>query len=227
MTIGKSAGSAGFWEKQMPASNNKRYLLGLLAALPLLVSAQMTAQDMMDQNEMTAEGELPAGAIMQFTPPVTPNVRKLSDSELTCSQIYAETQDLEKAGAEQSVKIDQAQRQMAESQNEMMQQSSNIPGSGIASTVGNSLLGMLPGGGMVSSMAMQAALDVRRSAMQENVTKMMQTQNQLMNVSQSMQYTQARQEHLADLFLKKGCKLSQVKAASAAAVTSIPTASAK
>ena len=69
-----------------------------------------------------------------------------------------------------------------------------------------------PGGAQVQGYAMQAAAEARRADMQDSVDKMMQATTRQMNAEQALERTQARSEHLADLFLKKDCKLSQVKA---------------
>ena len=98
----------------------------------------------------------------------------------------------------------------------MMKQASGMGGGGLGSSVGSSLLSLIPGGGQIQSFAMQAAVDARRASMQDNVEKMMQVQTRLVNAEQAREHAQARSEHLADLFLKKGCKLSEVKSAGAA-----------
>lgn len=197
-------------------------LSGLLALTPWAVGAQVASQigaaraaALADQPEDVAN--LPpmpmgAGAMM----PTPRNVKKLSDGELSCAQIYAETQVLEKTSQERGAEAEQAQAAMMASQNEMMKQASGMGGGGMGSSVGSSLLSLIPGGGQIQSFAMQAAADARRASMQDSVEKMMQVQTRLMNAEQARELAQARSEHLTDLFLKKGCKLSEVKSAGAA-----------
>ena len=60
---------------------------------------------------------------------------------------------------------------------------------------------------------MRAAAESRRAGMQDGMQKMMQAQTRLMNAEQALEHAQARSEHLTDLFLKKGCRLSEVEAA--------------
>jgi len=199
-------------------------LSGLLALTPCAVGAQVASQigaaraaALADQPEDVAN--LPpmpmpmgAGAMM----PTPRNVKKLSDGELSCAQIYAETQVLEKTSQERGAEAEQAQAAMMASQNEMMKQASGMGGGSMGSSVGSSLLSLIPGGGQIQSFAMQAAADARRASMQDSVEKMMQVQTRLVNAEQARELAQARSEHLTDLFLKKGCKLSEVKSAGAA-----------
>lgn len=193
-------------------------LYGLLALAPLAACAHIdppfaTAQaSLADEEGDRADdsGGLPS---MQPAAPPTRSVRKLSDSELTCTQIYAETQVLESTTKEQQAEATRAQHAMTETQSEMTKHAGDMRGGGMGSVIGNGLLGMIPGAGQIQGYAMQAAANARRASMQESANKMMQAQTQLMKVEMAMEHAQARSEHLADLFLKKGCKLSQVKAA--------------
>ncbi|WP_137919018.1 hypothetical protein [Hydrogenophaga sp. 2FB] len=195
-------------------------LYGLLALAPFAACAQRAPQFAWDRPGLASEegDEVDAAALlspMQSAAPPTRNVRKLSDGELTCAQIYAETQALEKSSQAQQAEATQAQAAMTETQNEMMKSAGSMPGSGIGSAIGNSLLGMIPGAGQIQGYAMQAAAEARRASMQDSAQKMMQAQTQLMKLEQGLEHAQARSDHLADLFLKKGCKLSEVKAATA------------
>lgn len=192
-------------------------LCGLLALAPFAACAQRSPQFALDRPSLASEegDEVDAAASlpsMPFAAPPPRGVRKLSDSELTCAQIYAETRALEKTSQAQQAEATQAQTAMTETQNEMMKSAGSMPGSGIGSAIGNSLLGMIPGAGQVQGYAMQAAAEARRTSMQDSAQKMMQTQTRLMKLEQAMEHAQARSDHLADLFLKKGCKLSEVKA---------------
>lgn len=201
-------------------------LYGLLALTPWAVGAQVASQigaaraaalagqavDLPDDAAGQPPMPMGAGGMM----PAPRNVKRLSDGELSCAQIYAETQALEKTSQERGAESEQAQAAMMASQNEMMKQASGMGGGGVASSVGSSLLSLIPGGGQIQSFAMQAAADARRASMQDSVEKMMQVQTRLVNAEQARELAQARSEHLTDLFLKKGCKLSEVKSAGAA-----------
>ncbi|MGQ3001878.1 MAG: hypothetical protein ACT6UH_13065 [Hydrogenophaga sp.] len=199
-------------------------LSGLLALAPWAVGAQVASQigaaraaALADQPDDAAGlPPMPMGA--GGMAPMPRNVKKLGDGELSCAQIYAETQVLEKTSQERGAEAEQAQAAMMASQNEMMKQASGgMGGGGVGSSVGSSLLSLIPGGGQIQSFAMQAAADARRASMQDSVEKMMQVQTRLVNAEQARELAQARSEHLTDLFLKKGCKLSEVKSAGAAA----------
>lgn len=197
-------------------------LSGLLALAPWAVGAQVASQigaaraaalaDQPDDAAGLPPMPMGAGAMMAAPPR---NVKKLGDGELSCAQIYAEAQALEKTSQERGAEAEQAQAAMMASQNEMMKQASGM-GGGVGSSVGSSLLSLIPGGGQIQSFAMQAAADARRASMQDNMEKMMQVQTRLVNAELAREHAQARGEHLTDLFLKKGCKLSEVKSAGAA-----------
>lgn len=200
----------------LPAAFTRLSLYGLLALAPFAACAQDASRVALDRPSLASEdSDQPDAAMpsMPFAPPPTRNVRKLSDSELTCTQIYAETQALEKSSQAHQAESTQAQAAMTETQNDMMKQANSMGGGGFGSAVGSSLLGMIPGAGQIQSYAMQAAAEARRASMQDSAQKMMQAQTQLMKLEQAMEHAQARSDHLADLFLKKGCKLSEVKAA--------------
>ncbi|QHE87760.1 hypothetical protein [Hydrogenophaga sp. BPS33] len=194
----------------MPARLARLPLYGLLALIPWTVCAQAPTPD---GSGHTAQDTSDWGPL---TRPATPTrgIRKLGDGELSCAQIYVETQGLEKALQDQQAQAAQAQEAMALEQKEMMQQASGMRGSGIGSAIGGSLLGMIPGGAQVQGYAMQAAAEARRTQMQESMQKMMQAQQQLVQQEQDAEQAQARSDHLADLFIRKGCKLSEVRASS-------------
>jgi hypothetical protein len=165
-------------------------LYSCLALMPLLAGAQI-------------------GPLLTSEP--MRGVRQLGDGELSCAQIHAETQALEKTSQAHQAEAAQAQQAMTDTQNEMMKLASAGRG-GVGSAIGGSLLGLIPGGAQVQGYAMQAAAEARRAGMQDNTNKMMQAQTRLVNAEQALEHVQARSEHLVDLFLKKGCRLSEVKA---------------
>lgn len=164
-------------------------LYGLLAVAPSVVDAQMPPQWVAERM-----------------------VKRLSDSDLSCAEIHAETSALEKTGQAQQAEVMQAQEAMAKVQEALMERAGGARG-GMGSAIGGGLLGMVPGGAQIQAHAMQAAAEARRAGMQEGMQKMMQAQTRLMNAEQALEHVQARSEHLTDLFLRKGCRLSEVKAA--------------
>lgn len=169
-------------------------LYGLLAVAPLAVDAQMPPQWVAERM-----------------------VKRLSDSDLSCSEIHAESAALEKTGQAQQAEAAQAQEAMAKVQEALAAQAGGVRGGGVGAAIGGGLLGMVPGGAQIQGHAMKAAAEARRAGMEEGMQKMMQAQTQLMNAEQALEFAQARGEHLADLFLRKGCRLSEVKAAAGAA----------
>jgi hypothetical protein len=201
----------------LPTAFTRLFLYGLLALAPWAVCAQTALQwaterdglagEVRDQPDDAADGP----PMLSAVPSRTRSVKKLSDSELTCAQIHAETRILEKTSQAKQTEAMQAQEAMTEIQNEMMKQASGMGGGGMGSMVGSGLLGMIPGAGLVQGAVMQAANEARRASMQDGAHKMMQVQTRSMNAEQALEHAQARSEHLADLFLKKDCKLSQVK----------------
>lgn len=204
----------------LPAAFTRLPLACWLALAPLVACAQFDSPVPPDRIEPAGSGsdalDVPAG-----WPPTAPapmrNVRKLGDGELSCAQIYAETQGLEASGQAQQAEAAQAQQVMTDAQNEMMKQASGMRGGGMGSAIGSGLLGMIPGASQVQGMAMQAAAEARQASMQENTRKMMQAQTRLMNAEMALEHTRARSDHLTELFLKKGCKLSEARAAAEAA----------
>lgn len=168
-------------------------LYGLLAVAPSVVDAQMPPQWVAERM-----------------------VKRLSDSDLGCAEIHAETSALEKTGLAQQAEVLQAQEAMAKVQEALMEQAGGARG-GVGLAIGSGLLGMVPGGAQIQGHAMKAAAEASRAGMQEGMQKMMQAQTRLMNAEQALENAQARGEHLTDLFLRKGCRLSEVKAAAGAA----------
>lgn len=196
-------------------------VLAGLALAPAMAWTQDTPSAA-QQIRQAREGADPALGAPGWAMPPEPaaparKVRQLGDGELSCAQLYAETQALDAASQAQEAESAKAQKAMADSQEQMMKQATEMRGMGMGSSIGSSLLGMIPGASQVQGMALQAAAQARASNMQEQVNQMMQAQNQLMQVEQSLEYARARSEHLTDLFLKKGCKLSELKGAAGAA----------
>ena len=187
-----------------------------LALAPALVAAQADPATIRPARE-GADPALgaPGWAMPAEAAPPLRKVRQLGDGELSCAQLYAETQALDAGSRAQEAESAKAQKAMADSQEQMMKQATDMRGMGMGAGMGSSLLGMIPGAGQIQGMAMQAAASARMNGMQDKVNQMMQAQNQLMQAEQGLEYARARSDHLTDLFLKKGCKLSEVKASGA------------
>jgi hypothetical protein len=192
-----------------------RLASALFASLALLSAhAQLpSTEDAADEAETFA---LPAGMgnAAFGNPPM--GVRKMTDGDLSCQQLFTEAEGLEKTLAEQKTAVASAQQSADDTRNAMMEQA--MGGGGIqATSMASGLLSMIPGVGMaaglVSGAASQAATSARMAGIQESTKRMMETQQKAIEMQQSMYYSQARHDHLVELFLKKDCKVSQLKAA--------------
>lgn len=204
-----------------PATLTRLHLYGCLALAPVLACAQ-TGPPLAPQHKPGTEGgdvmgdaaggpPLPSGASPMR------GVRQLSDSELSCAQIYAQTQALETSSRQQQAEVLKAQEAATAAQNEMARHAGDLRGAGmgaaVGSAIGSGLLGLIPGASQVQGYAMKAAASARRAQLQENINQMMQAQAQWMALEQALEHTQARSEHLTDLFLRKACRLSQEQTA--------------
>ncbi|MCY1165130.1 hypothetical protein D9M73_50300 [compost metagenome] len=180
-----------------------------MAGSPAFAQAQATGAMAPDEGAtippnpgMGAYGGQPAG------------VKKMSDAALDCQQIYAETETLQKSLAEQQAGAAAAQQAADDVRNGMMSQAmSGGGGMQRGASMASGLLGMIPGVGMVAGLVggagAQASMQARMADMQDSTNKMMQAQQKAIDIQQAMAWSQARHEHLVDLFLKKNCTLPQ------------------
>jgi hypothetical protein len=187
----------------MPFTRTGPRVIALLAAVVASAAlAQQPPAGAADDDDDDLATPMP----MPVAPAAPPTgVRKLSDAGLSCEQIYAEATQLEKSIPERRAEADALQREANASQQAMMKSAS----SGMMPSVGASLLGMIPGAGMVSSLAQQAAASAQMSAMQEGTAKMMASYQRMAQVQEQLAYAQARNDHLVGMFLAKGCKLPE------------------
>lgn len=171
----------------------------LALALATSACAQVPPADMADAPDLPLAG-------MPMAPSGPPaGVRKITDGTLTCEQIHAESSALERSLAGHRAESDAAQKDANAQQEALMKSASGGMGMG----VGSSLLGMIPGGGLLSGMAQQAAMSAQVSGMQEAQSKMMASYQRMMQAQEQMAYAQARNDHLVGLFLAKKCELPQ------------------
>lgn len=171
-------------------------LAALTLALATSACAQVPSADAADAPDFPEAGAPPAP---------TPGVRKITDGALTCEQIYAESRGLEEAVARHRAESDAAQKDANAQQEALMKSASGGMGMG----VGSSLLGMIPGAGMLSGMAQQAALSAQMSGMQDAQSKMMASYQRMMQAQEHLAYAQGRNDHLVGLFLAKKCTAPQ------------------
>lgn len=136
---------------------------------------------------------------------------RMSDSDASCEQLYAESDYLDARVAAMPKAMDPMELS-AKMQEDMMAAQRKAMGGMRAKGMASSLLGMIPGvggiaGGLASSAlsrggGMQAAGEATRKAMKE-----MQDNNQAMMASAQLQ---VRKGHVTQLFLARNCKVSML-----------------
>lgn len=185
--------------------------VAIFALLPLThamaAPVRPAAADAPDLDEVPMSGAmgLPAGL---------PSVKKLSDNDLSCTAIYLEVTELERTLKVQETAAAASQREMQQAATAMMDSGAAMSGVGAAT----GLLGMIPGvggivGGMVGSVASQAASAAAMASVRERQGHMMETTQKMVASYQAQAAAAGRRDHLTDLFLARGCKLAEVKAA--------------
>jgi hypothetical protein len=185
--------------------------VAVFALLPL--SHAMAAPTPSAAGADTEADDLPALGMIGM-PAGIPSVKKLSDNELSCTAIYLEVTDLERTLRTQEAAASASQREMQQAATAMMDSGAAMSGVGVAT----GLLGMIPGvgglvGGMVGSVASQAASAAAMASVRERQGHMMDTTQKMVASYQAQAAAAGRRDHLTDLFLARGCKLAEVKAA--------------
>lgn len=182
------------------------YRLPVLAALALalaLPAHSQTAQVDPDTEGVMPPMPMPMQGMAPMGPP--PGVRKITDGALTCEQIYAESRSLEASIATHRATSDAAQAEATAAQDALMKQANSAG----AMPMGAGMLGMIPGAGMFSGMAAQAAMSSQRSAMQEGTTKVTAAYQRMAQAQEQLAFAQGRNDHLVGLFLQKNCKVPE------------------
>lgn len=131
------------------------------------------------------------------------NVRKLTGGTLTCEQIYAESSGLEKTIATHKSTLDAAQQEAMQAQDSML---SSSMGGGMAS-MATSMLGMVPGAGMASSLVAQAQAAAQMAAAQQSASSMSHAYQRVAAAGEAMAHAQARNDYLIGMFLQRQCKV--------------------
>jgi len=157
--------------------------------------------------------ELPMSGAMGLSAGL-PSVKKLSDNDLSCTAIYLEVTELERTLKAHESAAAASQREMQQAATAMMDSGAAMSGVGAAT----GLLGMIPGvggivGGMVGSVASQAASAAAMASVRERQGHMMDTTQKMVASYQAQAAAAGRRDHLTDLFLARGCKLAEVRAA--------------
>ncbi|AYQ26838.1 MULTISPECIES: hypothetical protein [unclassified Polaromonas] len=187
--------------------------IALMAALTVESLWAQTPQTPPPPEEATAAAEpAAADAAMARYGHQPAGVKKMSDARMTCAQIQAETETLQTKLNEQQAQAMATLAAAEDSRQKMLQQT----GGGLSSlqsgaSTATGLLSMIPGVGMVAGMfgglSAQATMNSRMAEAQQTTNAMMATQQKAMDAQMAMAATQARHEHLVEMFLAKNCKL--------------------
>ncbi len=139
------------------------------------------------------------------------SVAKLSDSDATCEQLYAEATHLENrvAAMPKPEDVGAISQKMTE---EIMASQQKAMQSARARGMASSVLGMVPGVGGLAAQALSPGLGSMRNDTSEQMQKHMQAMQESTQASMAIYQLQARQQHLTDLFLDRQCKVSQLDA---------------
>jgi len=147
------------------------------------------------------------GADSGTTVPRPGSFKRLSDSTASCIDMSNEVNALEAKIEQYLAQINTAQA-VSQSATDAMMAAGN---GGQAISTATGILSMVPGAslfaGVAGGIASSAAAASSNSNMQEQSTKMMKAQQELMDLNAAMANDQGRRDYLVDLFLTKGCKL--------------------
>jgi hypothetical protein len=186
--------------------------IALMAALTVeTLWAQTPPAPSPQEAQATAELAAPEAMAARYGSPPA-GVKKISDASLSCAQIHAETETLQARLSEQQAAAMATLKAADDARQKMLQQS----GGGLSSlqsgaSTATSLLSMIPGvgavAGMFGGMSAQASMNSRMAEAQQSTNALMETQQKAMDAQMAMGATQARHEHLVDMFLARNCKL--------------------
>ncbi|WP_334178582.1 hypothetical protein [Pseudoxanthomonas sp.] len=147
------------------------------------------------------------------------NVARLSDSDATCEQLYAEAEWLGTRiaalpqAADPMVLSRQATEDMRQAQKKMM-------GGQRARSFGSALLGLVPGAGMAAGALSSLGGRPNTDAMYDAMDKTMKAQQDSMATMAQHAQLHGRREHVTDLFLKRSCKVSTLDRTAVSRATS-------
>lgn len=134
---------------------------------------------------------------------------RMSDSEASCEQLYAESSYLEARMAAMP-KADDPMEASAKMQEEMLQAQKKMMGGMRAKGMASSLLSMVPGvGGIAGSLASSAmSRGPNLEAMGEVTRKAMARMQESTQAMMALSQLQMRNAHVTELFLSRDCKVS-------------------
>lgn len=146
------------------------------------------------------------------------NVARLSDSDATCEQLYAEAEWLATRIAALPKAADPMElaRQSTE---DMRQAQKKMMGGQRARSFGSALLGLVPGAGMAAGALSSLGGRPNTDAMYDAMDKTMQAQQASMATMAQQAQLHGRREHVTELFLERSCKVSTLDRAAVAQAT--------
>lgn len=146
------------------------------------------------------------------------NVARLSDSDATCEQLYAEAEWLGTRIAALPKAVDPMElaRQSTE---DMRQAQKKMMGGQRARSFGSALLGLVPGAGMAAGALSSLGGRPNTDAMYDAMDKTMQAQQASMATMAQQAQLHGRREHVTELFLERSCKVSTLDRAAVAQAT--------
>jgi hypothetical protein len=135
-----------------------------------------------------------------------PNVARMSDSDLTCEQLYAESAVIEQRLARMP-KPEDPMALASRMQSEMMDEVQKQQAAMRARSVASSVLSMVPGvGGLAASALGPGGVD--SSHMDEQMARYTKQVQQMQVQMRAVAEQQARHRHVTNLFLSRACKVS-------------------
>lgn len=138
-----------------------------------------------------------------------PNVARMTDSDASCEQLFAEADHLERQVAAMPKPEDPAELSQKMTA-EIMESQQKAVQSMRSRSVASSLLSMVPGVGGLAAQAVAPGMGGMRADTSETMQKHMKALQDSTEASMAIYQLQARQEHLTDLFLDRNCKVSQL-----------------
>ena len=189
-------------------------LLLFVCAMPFAISSPARAQLAPVNSGMDAD----AMAQMYTSMGNPGSAARMSDSEASCEQLYAESTYLD-ARMAAVPKAPDAMEASAQMQEEMLQAQKKMMGGMRAKGMASSLLSMVPGvgsiaGGLASSaMSRGPNLDAMNEVTRKATARMQESTRAMMALSQ----LQMRNAHVTELFLSRDCKVSKLDKAAVSA----------
>lgn len=146
------------------------------------------------------------------------DVARLTDSDASCEQLYAESEWLGAriAALPQAPDPMEMSRQMQE---DMRQAQKKMMAGQRARSFGSALLGLVPGAGMASGALSSLGGRPNTDALYDAMDKNMKAQQDGMAAMMQRAQLQGRREHLTDLFLDRACKVSTLDRTAVARAT--------